>query len=194
MASVIVEAEIQRRKIEVLAEAEKSRIRLQAEAEKLHMELRAEADKRRIELTAQAEGEKLKLLKQGEADGLKAYMAAQADGTLAQLAARADGFRQIIGAAGAPEQAARLMVTGQLPKLVEAQVKAVSSLKIDKVTVWDSGKGENGKTKTADFLSGLVGSVPLLHEIERNAGVELPEYLGKAAKAGDPSTGETSSI
>ena len=73
------------------------------------------------------------------------------------------------------------MVTEQLPKLVEEQVKAVGSLKIDKVTVWDGGKNENGKTKTADFLSGLVGSVPPLHEIARNAGVELPEYLGKAS-------------
>ena len=80
------------------------------------------------------------------------------------------------------DQAAQLMVTEQLPKLVEEQVKAVSNLKIDKVTVWDSGKGENGKTKTADFLSGLVGSIPPLHEIARNAGVELPEYLGKASQ------------
>ncbi len=172
MATIIVEAEIQRRKIEVLAEAEKSKIRLQAEAEKL-----------RVELTAQAEGEKLKLLKQGEADGLRAYMNAQADGTLAQLNARAEGFKQIIAAAGDADQAARLMVTEQLPKLVEEQVKAVSGLKIDKVTVWDGGKGEGGKTKTADFLSGLVGSVPPLHEIARNAGVELPEYLGKASQS-----------
>jgi flotillin len=170
-ATIIVEAEIQRRKIEVLAEAAKSKIRLEAEAEKL-----------RVELTAQAEGEKLKLLKQGEADGLRFYMMAQAEGTLAQLAARADGFKQIIAAAGNADQAARLMVTEQLPKLVEEQVKAVSNLKIDKVTVWDSGKGENGKTKTADFLSGLVGSVPPLHEIARNAGVELPEFLGKASQ------------
>lgn len=170
-ATIIVEAEIQRRKIEVLAEAAKSKIRLEAEAEKL-----------RVELTAQAEGEKLKLLKQGEADGLRFYMMAQAEGILAQLAARADGFKQIIAAAGNADQAARLMVTEQLPKLVEEQVKAVSNLKIDKVTVWDSGRGENGKTKTADFLSGLVGSVPPLHEIARNAGVELPEYLGKASQ------------
>ncbi len=170
-ATVIVEAEIQRRKIEVMAEADKSKIRLQAEAEKL-----------RVELTAQAEGEKLKLLKQGEADALRFYMLAQAEGTLAQLAARADGFRQIIAAAGSADEAARLMVTEQLPKLVEEQVKAVSNLKIDKVTVWDSGKGENGKTKTADFLSGLIGSVPPLHEIARNAGVELPEFLGKASQ------------
>ena len=174
-ATIIVEAEIQRRKIEVMAEADKSKIRLQAEAEKL-----------RVELTAQAEGEKLKLLKQGEADGLRFYMLAQAEGTLAQLAARADGFRQIIAAAGSADQAARLMVTEQLPKLVEEQVKAVSNLKIDKVTVWDSGKGENGKTKTADFLSGLIGSVPPLHEIARNAGVELPEFLGKASHNAPP--------
>lgn len=181
MATVIVEAEIQRRKIEVMAEAEKAKIRLQAEAEKLRIELQAEADKRRIELTAQAEGEKLKLLKQGEADGLRAYMTAQAEGILAQLNARADGFRQIIGAAGSSDEAARLMVTEQLPKLVEEQVKAVGSLKIDKVTVWDNGKGDNGKTKTADFLSGLVGSVPPLHEIAKNAGVQLPEYLGRTS-------------
>lgn len=181
MATIIVEAEIQRRKIEVLAEADKSKIRLAAEAEKLKVELEAEAEKRRIELTATAEGERLKLLKQGEADGLRSFMLAQAEGTLAQLNARADGFKQIIAAAGDADQAARLMVTEQLPKLVEEQVKAVGSLKIDKVTVWDNGKGENGKTKTADFLSGLVGSVPPLHEIARNAGVELPEYLGKAS-------------
>jgi flotillin len=182
MATVIVEAEIQRRKIEVLAEADKSKIRLAAEADKLKVELQAEAEKRRIELTAQADGEKLKLLKQGEADGLRAYMMAQAAGTLAQLSARADGFKQIIAAAGDADQAARLMVTEQLPKLVEEQVKAVGSLKIDKITVWDNGKGESGKTKTADFLSGLIGSVPPLHEIARNAGVELPEYLGKASQ------------
>ncbi len=187
MATVIVEAETQRRKIEVMAEAEKSRIRLQAEAEKLRMELQAEADKRRIELTAMAEGEKLKLLKQGEADGLRAFMTAQAEGILAQLSARADGFRQIIAAAGSAEQAASLMVTEQLPKLVEEQVKAVTGLKIDKITVWDSGSGENGKTKTADFLSGLVGSVPPLHEIAKNAGVRLPEYLG-TAESGKRST------
>lgn len=167
MASIMVQAEIERKRIQVMAEAEKGRIKLQAEAEKL-----------RIELTAQAEGEKLKLLKQGEADGLRAFMEAQAQGTLAQLAARADGFRQIIAAAGGAEHAARLMVTEQLPKLVEEQVKAVANLKIDKVTVWDNGKGADGKTKTADFLSGLVGSIPPLHEIAKNAGVELPGYLG----------------
>ncbi len=184
----MVDAQIEKRKIEVLAEADKRKIQLQAEAGKLRIELEAEAEKRRVELTAMAEGEKLKLLKQGEAEGIKAYMEAQAQGTLAQLQARADGFRAIVESAGSAEQAAQLMVTEQLPQLVEQQVKAVSNLKIDKVTVWDNGsRGPGGKTRTADFLSGLVGSVPPLHEIARNAGIELPEYLGKASdKIDDP--------
>src|SRR5690606_17280468 len=76
------------------------------------------------------------------------------------------------------DQAARLMVTEQLPKLVEEQVKAIGNIKIDKVTVWDSNAGGEGKSSTAGFLSGLAGSLPPIHELARSAGVELPAYLG----------------
>ena len=72
------------------------------------------------------------------------------------------------------------MVTEQLPGLVAEQVKAISGIKIDKLTVWDSGRsGEDGKTRTADFVSGLVGAIPPLHDIAKNAGIELPGFLGK---------------
>lgn len=172
MATVVVEAEIERRKIEVLAEAQKNKIRLGAEADKL-----------RIELTAQADAERIRATKQGEADGLRALMEAQATGTLAQLNARADGFRSIISAAGGAEQAAKLMVTEQLPKLVEEQVKAISGLKIDSVTVWDGGRTKDGKGNTAEFLSGLVGALPPLQDLTRSVGLELPEFMGKAATA-----------
>jgi flotillin len=183
VASVIVQAEIEKRKIEVLAEAEKNRIRFQAEGHKLRIELEAEAEKRRIELVAFADGERLRLVKEGEAAGLKAFMEAQAEGILAQLQARAQGFKAIVEASGGAEMAAQLMVTEQLPKLVEEQARAISNIKIDKLTVWDSGRGgEDGKTRTADFVSGLVGAMPPLHEIARNAGVELPEFLGKATE------------
>lgn len=192
-ATIVVQAEIERRKLEVLAEAQKIQVRLAAEAAKLRIELEAEAEKRRIELTAQADGERMRVTKQGEADGLKAYMEAQAKGILAQLTARADGFRSIIEAAGGAEQAAQLMVTEQLPKLVEEQVKAISNLKIDSVTVWETGKGKDGKGSTADFLSSLVGSLPPLQELTRNVGVQLPEFLGKAVDGGvkPPSPGNT---
>lgn len=181
MADIMVDAQIERKKIEVLAEADKRKVELDAEADRIKVELEAEAEKRRIELTAEGEAAQLRLTQIGEADGLKAIMQAQADGTLAQLNARADGFDAIIKAAGSAEFAANLMVTEQLPKLVEEQVKAVSNLKIDKVTVWDTGNGgANGKTSTANFLSGLAGSIPPIHEIARSAGVELPAYLGTA--------------
>lgn len=191
MASIIVEAEIQKKKIEVLAEAEKIRVRLTAEADRLKIELQAEAEKRRIELTAEGDGARQRLTQQGEADGLRAVMEAQAAGTLAQLKARADGFRAIVAAAGGADQAARLMVTEQLPKLVEEQAKAISNLKIDKITVWDSGKGADGKNSTAGFVSGLASSLPPIHEIARSAGIELPAYLGKASTFGAPTTSTT---
>ena len=54
------------------------------------------------------------------------------------------------------------------------------NIQIDKVTVWDSGKGgADGKTSTAGFLSGLYGSVPPLNEMFDMAGLELPDYLKK---------------
>jgi hypothetical protein len=72
------------------------------------------------------------------------------------------------------------MVTEQLPKLVEEQVKAISNLKIDSITVWEGGKGKDDKGSTADFLSSLIGALPPLQELTRNAGIRLPEFLGKA--------------
>lgn len=185
-ANIVVQAEIERRKLEVLAEAQKIQVRLAAEAAKLRIELEAEAEKRRIELTALADAERIRVTKQGEADGLKALMEAQAKGTLAQLAARADGFRSIIQAAGGAEEAAKLMITEQLPKLVEEQVKAVSNLKIDSVTVWDSGKGKDGKGSTADFLSSLVGAIPPLQDLTKSVGIQLPDFLGKTIEEAGP--------
>ena len=39
----------------------------------------------------------------------------------------------------------------------------------------------DGKTSTAGFLSGLAGAIPPIHELARNAGVELPAFLGKTS-------------
>jgi flotillin len=106
-------------------------------------------------------------------------MEAEAKGTLAALQSKAEGFAKIVNAAGGAEFASTLLVTEQLPQLVAEQVKAISNLKIDKVTVWDSGGGKDGKNDTANFVSGLVGALPPLHQITKNVGIELPEFLGK---------------
>ena len=43
------------------------------------------------------------------------------------------------------------------------------------------GSGKNG---TAEFLSGIIGALPPLHELARNAGLDLPAYL--ASSSGRP--------
>ena len=62
------------------------------------------------------------------------------------------------------------------------QVEAISNLKIDKVTVWDSGAGSGRGSSTANFVSSLVRSIPPLQDIAAMAGVELPDYLGRMAE------------
>ena len=44
--------------------------------------------------------------------------------------------------------------------------------------MWDSGNGK-GESSTANFLSGLMKSLPPMNELFDMAGMELPEYLGK---------------
>ena len=53
------------------------------------------------------------------------------------------------------------------------------TIKIDKITVWDSGPGKDGSSSTANFMKGLVKSTPPLHDLARQAGIELPAFLGE---------------
>ena len=166
-ADVVVPAEIKKEEMATLAEAE---------AERNRRLKKGEADG--IQSLTEADADRIRRLKEGEAGGLRALMEAEAAGIEAVLTKKAEGFDRIVEAIGGADNAALLLVTEQLPKLVEEQVKAIAGLKIDNVTVWDSGRGENGKTATADFISGLIGSLPPLHELTKNVGIKLPEYLG----------------
>ena len=46
-----------------------------------------------------------------------------------------------------------LLITEQMPKLIEEQVKAISNLNIDQITVWEGGRKGDGKTSTAQKAS-----------------------------------------
>jgi flotillin len=170
--------------------AERERARREEATQYANVVVPAEIEKRKIETLAEAEAERTRRTKKGEADGLRSVMEAEAAGLEAVLSRKAAGFDHMVKAArGLPELAALLLVTEQLPNLVAEQVKAISNLKIDKVTVWEGGRGEGGKTATADFLAGLVGSLPPLHELTKNVGVELPEYLGHMQRTGGSGDG-----
>ncbi len=160
--------------------AERERARREEATQVANIVIPAEIEKRRVEVIAEAEAERIRRTKRGEADGVLAMMTAEADGLKAILTRKAAGFADIVKAAESKaELAALLLITEQMPQLVEEQVKAISNLKIDNITVWEGGRKADGRTSTADFLSGMVGSLPPLHELTKNVGIELPQFLGK---------------
>ena len=85
---------------------------------------------------------------------------------------------------GDARAAATLLLVEKLEDIVEMQVEAISNLKIDKITVWDSGSNGEGGSSTANFISGLFKSLPPLQDISTMAGLELPDYLGNVIEEG----------
>ena len=143
--------------------------------------VQTEIQKRQIELEAEAEAEKIRRKAKGEADAIFAKMEAEARGMEEILRKQAAGFAEIVKSAnGDAEAALKLLIADKLEDLMRIQVDAIKNIKIDKVTVWDNGgAGADGKTSTANFLSGLMKSVPPLEEVFALSGLALPEYLGK---------------
>ena len=138
-------------------------------------------DKRKVEIDAEAEAERKRRIARGDADAILARYNAEAEGTLAVLNAKAAGYLQLLESVGDQKQLApTLLVIEKLPELIAEQVKAIQNLKIDKITVWDSAGNGNGDgtSSTANFLSSLIGSLPPMHELASQAGIELPEILG----------------
>ena len=142
----------------------------------------AQIDKERQIIEAEAEAEKLRRTAQGEADAIYAKMEAQARGTFEVLSKQAEGFGRMVNSAeGDAQKAVLMLIADKLPELVKTQVEAVKGIKIDKVTVWDGNSSKDGKSSTAGFISGLMGSVPPLQDLFKMAGLNLPEYLGTPA-------------
>ena len=142
--------------------------------------VRAEAKKKEMELAAEAEAEQIRRKAKGEADAIFAKMQAEARGAEEILKKQAAGFAEIVKSAGGdPEAALKLLIADKLEDLMRVQVDAVKNIKIDKVTVWDGGQNGDGKTSTANFISGMMKSVPPLDEVFAMAGMELPSLLGK---------------
>ena len=141
-----------------------------------------EIEKQRKIIEAQAEAEQKRVNAQGEADAIFAKMEAEAKGLYEVLTKQAQGYDKMIQAAGGDAtKAYTLLLLEKLPELVKTQVDAIKNINIDKVTVWDNGGGQgaDGKTSTAGFVSGLYKSIPPLSELFEQAGMSLPEYLGK---------------
>jgi flotillin len=145
----------------------------------------AEIEKQKLIIEAQADAERIRENAKGEADAIFAKMEAEAKGLYEILTKQAEGYERVVNAAGGdPTKAFQLLLIEKLPELVRTQVEAVKNIKIDKITVWDSGSNGDGSTTTANFVSGMMKTVPPLNELFNMAGLNLPSYLkGKSEDA-----------
>ena len=162
-------------------QAEQTRAALETATQQADIIVKAKIAKEQAEIEAEAKAEVARRTAKGEADALYAKMEAQARGAQEILIKQAEGMRELVNAAGGnADSAIKLILANNMEELMKIQVEAIKNIKIDKVTVWDSGsKGENGKTSTADFISGIMKSVPPMSEMFNQAGMELPKFLGE---------------
>ena len=169
-------------------QAEQTRAALETATQQADVIVKAKIAKEQAEIEAEAKAEVARRTAKGESDALFAKMEAQARGAQEILVKQADGMRELVNAAGGnADSAIKLILANNMEELMKIQVEAIKNIKIDKVTVWDGGsKGENGKTATADFISGIMKAVPPMGEMFNQAGMELPKFLGE--KIDDPKT------
>ncbi|MCH2145789.1 MAG: hypothetical protein MK082_11685 [Phycisphaerales bacterium] len=176
-----------------IASAEAQRAILEKEREeeiaRLSKEIIApqEIEKKQIEIAAEAKAERARREASGEADAILARYLAEAEGIQKVLEAKAKGYANLVASCGdQPQLAPTLLLVEKMPELVREQVKAISNLQIEKITVWDGGRGSDGGNTTSNFLSGMIGSLPQVHELAEQAGIDLPEVLGRIKSPSPP--------
>ncbi|MBU1099097.1 MAG: flotillin family protein [Bacteroidetes bacterium] len=163
-----------------VAEAEIQRSKALAETRRLEASevVPREIEKRKIEIDAEAMAEQNRKIARGKADAIISVRTAEAEGIQKVLNSKAEGYAALVKSAkDNTKDAATLLMVEKLDEIVKLQTEAIKNIKIDKITVWDSGNGENGSS-TANFMSNLIKTLPPLHEVAKLAGLNLPDYLG----------------
>lgn len=179
-ANEIVAAEILKRKQEIAAEAAAAVLVREQQGKADALVIAKEAEGQAAIKLAQGEADALLLKKKAEGEGLEMVGRGQASAIQASLEAKANGFRQIVQAAGDARAASGLLVTEQLPQIVETQASAVRNLSFDKVVVMGGGDAKSGSV--GSFVQNLVTGTLPLHELAGSVGVQLPDYLGKSVQ------------
>lgn len=182
-ANEIVKAEILKRKQEIAAEAVASVMVKEQQGKADALVIEKEAEGLAATKLAKGEADALLLKKKAEGEGLELVGRGNAAAIQAALEAKATGFRQIVAAAGDARAASGLLVTEQLPTIVETQASAIRNLSFDKVVVMGGGDSKSGSV--GGFVQNLVTGTLPLHELAQSVGVQLPDYLGKNTESPD---------
>lgn len=158
------------------ARAERERARLTAE-----VVVPANAEREKVVIEADAQKELAIRIAQGEAQATLAKMTAEAQGIQAILDGKAAGYADLVKACSTPEQVASLLLIEKLLDVARVQAQAIQDLPIEKVFVWDTGGAQGGGL--ANLGQRLMGTLPPMHELARQVGLDLPEFLGRMAAA-----------
>ena len=166
--------EVQNRAMAKAALAEAERIEAEQRAQ---LEAKAKAEKAKMIVDAEAQAERVRIGAQAEADAIFVKLDAEARGQFEIMAKKGQGLQQIVTACGGSNEAFQLLMLEHLDNLAEASSKAISNIKFDKIVVWENG-GKNGRTNTADFISGMAKTLPPMMQVMKDiGGIELPDSL-----------------
>jgi flotillin len=143
----------------------------------------AEAAKRQVVIASEAQKEQSVLVAQGQAAATLAKMRAEGEGIQAVLDGKATGYRNLVQSAGDPQVAAALLMIEKLVDVAHIQAQAIQDLPLEKIVVWDGG-GEGGGM--SNLGKKLMGALPPMHELARQVGLDLPEFLGRMKDSGTP--------
>lgn len=159
-------------------QAEQARFAREQATQEADIIVKSEIEKRKKEIEAEAVAEQIRRQAKGEAEAVYMKMEAEARGIKEVLTNQATGIASIVAAAGGnPNDAVKLIIADKIEELLTTQVEAIKNIKIDKVTVWDGGTTTDGKGSTANFLSGIVKSLPPIEDLFNMAGLSLPDII-----------------
>lgn len=168
------------------ARATREQARLKAE-----IVVPAEATRQKVVVEAAAEQQRKVLIAKGEAEATLARMKAEAEGMQSILDAKAAGYKGLVTACSSdPSLTAALLLIEKLQDLVRLQTEAVKNLPLEKVVVWDAGGNSEGGM--AGLGKRFMGVIPPMHELAKLAGLELPEFLGRAVPESEDGKGNES--
>lgn len=175
----VLEAEHKAQAVAAAALAERVEAERRAE-----LEAPAKAEKARIVVEAEAAAEQKRIEAEGEAAAIYAKLEAEARGQYEILKKKGEGLKAIVEACGGAREAFQMLMLDHFDELIAASAQAISSIKFDKVVVWDgAGSGSNGvpgETATSNWLRNMAKTLPPMLEVMKEiGGVEFPEILGK---------------
>ena len=143
----------------------------------------ANAERERVLIAADASKQQAVRVAEGQAEATLVQMNAEARGVQAILDGKAQGYANLVKACASAEQAASLLLVEKLLDVARVQAQAIQDLPIEKVFVWDGGGQQGG---LANLGQRLMGTLPPMHELAKQVGIDLPAFLGKAAGADAP--------